>query len=240
MVKNHPIALITGGSRGIGAAIARELAPTHRLIIGGRTAESVATVTALYEDATGFIADLADPVTIENAVSALEIDRLDVLVHSAGLLGSSKPVAETSLAEWQQVMGVNVIAVAQLTRLLLPALRNAGGQVIMINSGSGLKASAGTSVYSSSKFALRALADSLREEERGRIRVTSIHSGRVATDMQVQLQANAGRAYVASDHLQPESVAAAVRLAVDASAEAMVETISVRPIVTMVSGKSLK
>ncbi|HIW30613.1 MAG TPA: SDR family NAD(P)-dependent oxidoreductase, partial [Candidatus Luteococcus avicola] len=83
---------------------------------------------------------------------------------------------------------------------------------------------------SASKFALRALTDALREEERGKVRVSSVHPGRVDTDMQVDLQAQMGRRYVAAEHLRPESVAEAVALAVYASPEAMVEQVSIRPV----------
>ncbi|MDU1417852.1 MAG: short chain dehydrogenase, partial [Cutibacterium avidum] len=68
------------------------------------------------------------------------------------------------------------------------------------------------------------------EEERGVVRVTSIHPGRVDTDMQVELQAQAGRPYDASEHLRPQSVAVTVRAALEASPEAMIEELSVRPV----------
>ena len=85
-------------------------------------------------------------------------------------------------------------------------------------------------MYAASKFALRAYTDALREEERGRVRVTSIHPGRVATDMQEQMWTELGRPYVPEHHLRPESVAATVRVAVDASPEAMLEELQIRPV----------
>ena len=76
-----------------------------------------------------------------------------------------------------------MVAVAELTRLLLPALRAANGHVVLINSGAGLRANAGWGAYAASKFALRAFGDALRLEEPA-LRVTSIHPGRIDTDMQ--------------------------------------------------------
>lgn len=112
------------------------------------------------------------------------------------------------------MLEINVIAVADLTRLVLPLLRASHGDVIMINSGSGfLRTPASGGVYAASKYALRALTHALREEERGIVRVTSIHPGRVDTDMQVELQAQAGRPYNAAEHLRPQSVAVTVRAA---------------------------
>ncbi|OYO20792.1 short chain dehydrogenase [Enemella dayhoffiae] len=226
----RPIALITGASRGIGRAIAFDLGRDHHVLVGGTHAEAVDALVAELPSAAPFTADLTDPARI--AELAADIPSLDVLVHSAGI-SVHGPIAEVDHDEWTRVLAVNVVAVADLTRLLLPALRTAGGQLISINSGAGYTARPGTGPYAASKFALRALTDALREEERGRVRVSSIHPGRVDTDMQREIQARRGNDdYRGEIYLTPESVAAAVRLAVDATDEAMVESILVRPVVT--------
>ncbi|WP_257477205.1 SDR family oxidoreductase [Acidipropionibacterium jensenii] len=228
-----PHVLVTGGSRGIGRAIARDLGRDHHILVGGTRAETVDPVVAELPSAQPFICDLADPAATAEAVAGL--DRLDVLVNSAGV-GSRGPssIGEAPRAEWQRVLEVDVVAVADLTRMVLPLLRARRGDVVMINSGSGLnRPGPGGGIYAAAKYALRALTDALREEERGRVRVTSIHPGRVDTDMQVALQSGSGRRYVPSDHLRPESVAAAVRLALAASEEAMVEELSIRPVRTL-------
>ncbi|WP_040158743.1 SDR family oxidoreductase [Nigerium massiliense] len=232
MTTLRPVALITGGSRGIGRAIAHELASTHDLLIGGSSPESVGgavdDLRAAGASAEAFICDLADED--DTARAAGQVRRLDVLIHSAGI-GTSGEVGETGRDPWRRIFELNVIAVADLTRLLLPLLRESGrGHVLTINSGSGYKSGPGGGLYSGSKFALRALTDALREEERGTVRVTSVHPGRVDTDMQVQLQAEKGRPYVAAEHLRPASVAAVVRMAVDATPEANVDEVSIRPV----------
>lgn len=228
----RPVVLVTGGSRGIGRAVALRLAATHHVLVGGRTVESVEPVVAELRalpggSADGFVADLDDAAATEAAVAGVE--RLDVLVHSAGI-GMSRDVAEASREQWRQVLETNVVAVADLTRMLLPRLRESRGQVVTMNSGSGFNSGPGGGLYSASKFALRAFTDALREEVRGTVRVSSIHPGRVDTDMQVDLQSQMGRPYVAEEHLRPESVAEAVALTVLASEEAMVETVSIRPV----------
>ncbi|MDO5700560.1 MAG: SDR family oxidoreductase [Bowdeniella nasicola] len=224
----RPLALVTGGSRGIGLAIARDLATTHDVLVGGTTPEGVARVVEDLPGARPFVADLTDDGAVAQAVRGIEA--LDVLVHSAGMVEGGH-IAETPAAQWRQVLELNVVAVAELTRLLLPALRAARGQIITINSGSGYRANPGSAVYSASKFALRALTDALREEERGTVRVTSIHPGRVDTDMQVALQRRAGNQnYDGTRYVRPDSVAATVRLAVDASPEAMIEELQIRPV----------
>lgn len=98
-----------------------------------------------------------------------------------------------------------------------------------MNSGSGFTAGAGNGVYAASKFAVRGWTDALRDEERGMVRVSSIHPGRVDTDMQVELQAAEGRAYDASKLLTPLSVAKAVQFALEADPDACVDTLAVRP-----------
>lgn len=235
---DKPVALITGASRGIGLAIARELASTHELILGASSEDSLADVLAEFPGARPFIAELTDKDAIARAVADAGFGggegdagaRLDVLVHSAGV-ADGETVAETPWDVYERVFAVNVFAVAELTRLLLPALRAAAGQVVTINSGSGYFSGMGAAVYSGSKFALRAFSDALREEERGGVRVTSIHPGRVDTDMQMELQASYGNHdYDGSLYIRPESVAATVRLAVDATPEAMIENLAIRPV----------
>lgn len=239
---DKPVALITGASRGIGLAIARELSSTHELILGASSEDSLADVLAEFPGARPFIAELTDKDAIARAVAdagfggdegdagAGAVARLDVLVHSAGV-ADGETVAETPWDVYERVFAVNVFAVAELTRLLLPALRATGGQVVTINSGSGYFSGVGAAVYSGSKFALRAFSDALREEERGSVRVTSIHPGRVDTDMQMELQASYGNHdYDGSLYIRPESVAATVRLAVDATPEAMIENLAIRPV----------
>jgi len=222
---NRPVALVTGASRGIGRKIAEALSPTHHVLVGGRDAAAVAEVVASLDSAEPFVVDLTDEVGLGAAVAG--IDRLDVLVHSAGLVAFG-PLAASSTAEWRSLLELNVIAPAALTRLLLPTLRAANGLVVFINSGAGLTANKGFSLYSASKFALTALADSLRAEEHGRVRVTSLHPGRVATDMQAQLAAMEGREYRPEVHLDPAAVAHAVRLAVDLP-DASLDAVRINP-----------
>ncbi|GAB2540090.1 SDR family oxidoreductase [Brachybacterium huguangmaarense] len=226
----RPVALVTGASRGIGRAIADALAPDHHLILGGRDRDALAELATAYPSAEPFAVDLADPDAVAAAVAALELPRgLDALIHSAGILVSGR-VEELTAADWARSLTTNVTAVADLTRLLLPALRAARGIVVTINSGSGFTAGAGGGAYAASKFALRAFADALRDEEREHgVRVSSIHPGRVDTDMQHELRAYESGDYEAENYLRPESVAQAVRLAVTAPPEASVDTLSIRP-----------
>ncbi|GGN98355.1 SDR family oxidoreductase [Nocardia rhizosphaerihabitans] len=220
-----PTALITGASRGLGAAIARELAPTRDLLLGARSADALAPILAELPGATGWPVALTDYPAV--AAAASEIERLDVLVHNAGIadLGT---VAESSVEQWRSTLEVNLIAVAELTRLLLPALRAANGHVVLINSGAGLRANPGWGSYAASKFGLRAFADALRLEE-PTLRVTSLFPGRIDTDMQRAIVADEGREYKPEEFLTPETVAGAVRIAVDTPRDGHPTEIVLRP-----------
>ncbi|RNI21524.1 SDR family oxidoreductase [Flexivirga caeni] len=221
--------MITGATRGIGRAVADALATDHELLIGGRQRADVEAVCAQLPHARPFVADLADEQSTAEAVAGLDLQRLDALVHSAGM-SVGVPTAESSRAVWRKILELNVIAVSDLTRLLLPALVEAAGTIVMINSGSGLRASGAGGHYPASKFALTALTDVLREELRpDGVRVVSVHPGRVNTDMQRELVAREGREYDPLEFLRPESVATAVRTALTATPDATYETISIRP-----------
>ncbi|MCF3936795.1 SDR family oxidoreductase [Gordonia sp. Z-3] len=219
-------ALITGASRGLGAEIARQLAPTHDLLLGGRPSPELDQLAASLDGASTFPVELTDYEEVEAAVEA--ISSLDVLVHNAGVGSSLETVADTPVEEWHQVLEVNLVAAAELTRLLLPALRAAGGHVVFINSGAGRRANPRWAPYAASKFGLRALADALRAEE-PTLRVTSIFPGRIDTDMQRDIVANEGDDYDPKRFLTTSTVASAVVHAVTTSADAHPEEIVLRP-----------
>ncbi|MFJ8910739.1 SDR family oxidoreductase [Amycolatopsis sp. NPDC102389] len=220
-----PLALVTGATRGIGAAVARALAPTHRLLLGGRDADALGELAGTLPDARPWPIDLTDDEALETATT--EFGELDVLVHSAGVarLGTVETATD---ADWRANFEVNVLAVVTLTRRLLPALRASKGHVVVINSGAGQNARPGWGPYAASKFAVRAFADSLREEE-STLRVTSIYPGRTDTEMQQAIVAGEGRAYEPERFLRPESVAAAVFAAVSATGDAHPTEVTLRP-----------
>ena len=219
-----PTAMITGASRGLGAAIATALAPTHTLFLAGRPSADLDAVAEQF-GATTWPIDLGDLDAIPEVVDP--IVELDVLIHNAGVAYPGR-VAESTVDEWRATLQVNVLGPVALTLSLLPALRSAGGHVVFVNSGSGINASPGLASYSGSKFALRGFADSLRNDEKS-LRVTSVHPGRIATEMQEGLIAYEGRDYDPEQFLSPETVAKVIADAVNAPRDAHIHEVIVRP-----------
>ena len=230
MTRTH---VITGAGSGIGAALARRLTDRgDRLVLVARDAGRARDLTAAHEWSAAIVAVIADPATLESAVAAAGDalpDRVDSIVHAAGIVDLG-PVGELPLEAWTSQVTVNLVAPAELTRLLLPRVRAARGQVLFVNSGAGLTAHPEWGAYAASKHGLRALADALRgEEARHGVRVTSVYPGRTATPMQEKVHAQEGAAYDPSRFIDAESVATAILAALDATPDATLTDITVRP-----------
>ncbi|MHA6801646.1 SDR family oxidoreductase [Bounagaea algeriensis] len=222
----RPLALVTGASRGIGAATARALSETHDVLLGGRDSTALEQLSRDIPGSTAWPLELTDYAAVAEA--AQQFDRLDALVHSAGVadLGT---IEEVPADTWQHTFNVNLFAVTELTRQLLPALRTARGHVVLVNSGAGMSAKPGWSAYAASKFALRGFADSLRAEEAQHgVKVTSIFPSRVATDMQRDVRRQEGGSYEPHGYLQPDSVARSIVSSVHADDDAHLTEIVLR------------
>ena len=208
--------LVTGTGSGIGADLAR------RLEDRGDEVVRLTRADVDLED-LGAVRDWA-------ASFAATTDRLDSLVHVAGTVELGA-VADLDLADWTRQLDVNLTAPAVLTAALLPALRQARGTVVFVNSSAGLVAHATWSAYAASKFGLRALADALRAEEAGNgVRVTTIFPSRTATPMQEKVHEQEGRTYDASRWIQPRTVSDAVLHVLDLPRDATVPEITLRPV----------
>lgn len=222
--------LLTGAGAGIGAALAHALATRgDDLVLLVRSETRAEELRAAFPGSRTVIADLDRPQELAEALAGQVPERLDSLVHVAGFVELG-PVGELGADVWRRTMDVNLAAPAELTRICLPALRAARGQVVFVNSGSGLRANPEWSAYAASKHGLRALADSLRAEEAGAgVRVTSVYPGRTATDMQAKVHAQEGKDYDPSEWIAPDSVAKAVLAALDLPRDAEMTDVTVRP-----------
>lgn len=210
MTATPPRALVTGASRGIGAAIAHALAGTHELLLGGRDEERLRALAQRLPHARPWVCDLSDLDSLHRALE--DVDRLDVLVHNAAT-AESGTLAEASPDQWQRTMTVNLLAPAELTRLVLPLLRAARGHVVVVNARSASQAIPGRGAYLAGKRALGAWTDVLRAEE-PRLHVTSVYPGPTDTDLQRRAAEADGRSYQPQRYLAAGEVARAVAHAV--------------------------
>src|SRR5262249_24957930 len=151
--------------------------------------------------------------------------KVDVLVLCGGVMMHS-PIETAWLANFDLQYHSNVRSHFAMTQLMLPLLRQAQGQIVFINSSAALRTRAGTAQYAASQHALRAVADTLRDEVNGDgIRVLSVYPGRTATPRIADLFEKEGRSYRPELLMQPEDVASMV-----AHALAMPRTVEVTDI----------
>jgi NAD(P)-dependent dehydrogenase (short-subunit alcohol dehydrogenase family) len=218
--------LITGVSRGIGRVLSERLLTAGHQVLGlARTADSAAGLGL----AGVLAADLSAPQSLEPALAPwlATLTELDGVVHCAGIVRPGS-LAGSTPADFAEQFAVNVTAVAELTRLLLPALRAAAGAVVFVNSGSGLNARSPLTSYGASKFALRAYADGLREEE-PTLRVSTLYPGRTATGMQRSVRAAESGEYQESAYLQPATVAQVIQTILALPADGVITDLTLRP-----------
>jgi NAD(P)-dependent dehydrogenase (short-subunit alcohol dehydrogenase family) len=210
---NHPTALVTGASRGLGLALASALAREgYSLIIDARDGEALAKAAAeiggafpaalsprapfpgapfpgapfLGDRVTAIPGDVTDPA--HRAALASAVPRgLDLLVNNAGTLGTSPlpALADYPVGELRAAFEVNVIAPIALTQLLLPPLRVRGGAVLNITSDAAVEAYAGWGGYGAAKAALEQASNVLAAEEQT-VRVWWVDPGDLRTQMHQQ------------------------------------------------------
>ena len=188
--KAVPVAVVTGGARGIGLAVAQWfLAHGHRVALIDIDGDTLArTEAALAEPERVFAvhADVSQPDQVTGAMAAIDqrFGRIDALVNNAGV-AVFKPILETSYAEWRQVMATNLDGAFLCTQAAAPVmLRGGAGTVVNIASISGLRASTLRVAYGTSKGALIHLTKQ-QACELGNvgIRVNAVAPGPVLTEM---------------------------------------------------------
>lgn len=178
MVQDGRVALVTGGARGIGAAIARRLSADGWMVVAAdRSVEDPPSIAGRY-----VTCDVGD----EGAVSALirsiagQEGRLDALVCNAGFM-IRKPIADLSLAEWTSVLSTNLTSTFLLAREAESLLRRAKGAIVTIASTRAHMSEPDTEAYAASKGGLVALTHALAVSLGPEIRVNCISPGWILT-----------------------------------------------------------
>ena len=224
------VALVTGGGRGIGAAIAVRLAELGaQVVVCGRNQKPIdATakgVTKAGGKATAMAADVADLKSVDSLAKRIktEFSRLDILVNNAGVGSFSTPLHELEPAEWDRVININLRGVFYCIRAFVP-LMSAGAHIVNISSLAGKNALPNGAVYAASKWGLNGLSYSVAEELRGQnIRVSVVCPGSVDTE----LSPHAGKAK--SKMLKPDDVAHAVSAIVTQEPQSFMSEVLLRP-----------
>lgn len=226
------IAIVTGATGGMGREIVAELARTHHVYALGRDDAALAELGALAcvtPVNSDLVTDLLDAPDASALQPLLDLQRVDVVVHAAAI-AQKFSVESAAVHDWRQAMDINVHVPAELTRRLLPAVRQAQGTIIFINSGAGRGSYGDNIVYAATKHALYALADGVRKaESRSGVRVTTVAPGPTDTPMLQGLHAQDDKAYVPEHYIEPVEVARAIRMVVDAGPSTQITDVAVRP-----------
>ena len=184
--------LVTGASRGVGAATARAFAKAGAIV--GVMARDQTAVNDLASQIGGIAlsGDVARAADMERAVEALHgrTGRVDVLVNNAGIVGPIAGIADADVEEWGQTIDINLKGVFHGMRAALPVMRaNGGGTILTVGSGAAHAPQEGWSAYCASKAGAWMLTRALDHEARtDGIRAISLSPGTVATDMQVAIR----------------------------------------------------
>jgi len=181
------VALVTGGGRGIGARIARELADAGmKVAVSSRTREQVEEV-AREIDGLAVVADVSSPGDAEALVGEVEreLGPIDLLVNNAGVAGWGDKAWEDDPEDWWRVFEINVLGAFLVSRAVIPGMIERGrGRIVMTGSGSGYLPGQATTAYGGSKAALYRMSEGLALQlEPYGIPVFTISPGLVKTDM---------------------------------------------------------
>ena len=183
------VALVTGGSRGIGFAIAKILSDNGAtVVITSKNSEKIKQAEAKISNSFGITCDIKKKNEVQNVLDQTikKFGKLDILVNNAGIFPKIKLLHEIEEEEWNEVLDVNLTGQFRFTKEAIPHLQKTSGCIINISSDAGLKAYQGfnADAYSASKAALIVLTKCWAlEYAKNKIRVNCICPGVVDTDM---------------------------------------------------------
>lgn len=231
-MSEQKVAVVTGGSAGIGEATCRALAKDGwKVIVAARRLEKCQAIA----DDIGGVAihlDVTDPASV---AKLNELERVDLLVNNAGGAKETDYLRDADDADWEWMLETNVMGTMRVTRALYPQLKASEGLVVNIGSVAGTDAYKGGSGYNAAKYGLRGMTRAMRREEaENNIRVCEIDPGRVKTDFSLNRfggdEERAQKVYEGNVNLTAEDIAEAVRWVASLPKRVNIDTMSIMPV----------
>jgi NADP-dependent 3-hydroxy acid dehydrogenase YdfG len=234
------VVVITGASSGIGEATALLLAERGaKVVLGARGQNRLKTLAARIADAGGEAAYAPTDVKRREDVTNLvklaceRYGKLDVLVNNAGIMPVS-PLDDLRVEDWEEMIDINIKGVLYGIAAALPVFRKQGfGHFVNTASTAGHKTVPNQSIYSGTKFAVRAISEGLRQEAGDKLRVTIISPGFVRTNFADSVTNPEVKAKLAESRdkfaMPPDAIARAIAFAIEQPADIDVNEIILRP-----------
>ncbi len=235
------VIVITGASSGLGEAAAKHLANLGAaVVLGARRADRIENLAKEINNNGGKALAIATDVTQRDQVKKLvdsvveKFGHVDVLLNNAGIMPLS-PIDRLNVDEWDKMIDVNIKGVLNGIAAVLPHMKKQkSGQIINTSSVAGHKIFGGSTVYSATKFAVRALTEGLRMEVKPyNIRTTIVCPGAVKTELlehisEADIQ-EANKEYVGEVGISPDSFASVVAFAISQPADVDINEVIFRP-----------
>lgn len=234
------VVLISGASSGIGEAIARNLAKKGAIVVlGARRADRLEAIkqeiAADGAQVATYSLDVTDPDSFKNfvAFAKQEFGQIDVLVNNAGVMPLSM-INKYKISEWNQMIDVNIRGVLHGIAAALPEFEaKDSGQFINITSVGDRWVGPTSTIYSATKFAVRALSDGLRQEVSNNIRVTIVAPGATTSELSNSISdpelKKAADEQFRADTIPADAIARAVAFAIEQPSDVDVNELVVRP-----------
>ena len=235
MSLENKVVAVTGASSGIGEAIARELAAAGcKAMLASRSEAQLKTLVQELGDGVAFhLTDVTNAKQVQEMAEATikRFGKIDVLVNNAGIMPVS-PLIELKIDEWNKAIDINIRGVLHGIAAVLPHMNErSSGHIINIGSIASFRALPNFAVYCGTKFAVRAISESLRKETLGKVRVTIIYPGAVESELVEVSNDEKTSSQISSSfsHISPTAISRAVLYAIEQPPEVAVNEIVVRP-----------